>query len=204
MDNAERILFDTTWKCLRPRITRAAVLGVAGCGKSTLLRAMAGLSGPVSLATPGMEGRHRVVLDGGQVELVERASRPTDCDLILNVVDAADLAPSLALTLPLLAETSRVVVLVNKMDRAESRGLWVDVYGLSLELGVPAIPVVAVDGESVRRAVVDIDCLYEIMNSGRIRHPLDGAACAGSWKARAGAVCARVVRCGERASAMRC
>lgn len=71
-------------------------------------------------------------------------------DLVLNVVDAANLERNLYLTIQLLETGLPVMIALNKMDTAARRGLEVDVEKLSRALGVPVLCTAATQGaESV-------------------------------------------------------
>jgi len=64
-------------------------------------------------------------------------------DLIVNIIDASALERNLFLTLQLIELGRPVVLALNMMDEAERRGIHIDVDGLSKELGVPIVPIVA-------------------------------------------------------------
>ena len=68
-------------------------------------------------------------------------------DVILNVVDAVHLERDLFLTMQLLDMGKKVVVCLNMMDEAKSRGLQIDVSALSDHLGVPILPTTAIRRE---------------------------------------------------------
>lgn len=67
--------------------------------------------------------------------------------VLMNVVDASQLERNLHLTVQLLEYGVPVIVALNMMDVAESRGLQIDVRELSEHLGAPVIPVVARTGK---------------------------------------------------------
>jgi len=67
-------------------------------------------------------------------------------DVIVNVVDASALERNLAFTVQLLELEPRMVVALNQIDVAESRGVIVYPEELSRLLGVPVVPTVAVKG----------------------------------------------------------
>ncbi|OAQ20659.1 ferrous iron transport protein B [Thermosulfurimonas dismutans] len=62
--------------------------------------------------------------------------------VIVNVVDASNLERNLYLTVQLLEFGKPMVVALNMIDVAKSRGLYVDVEVLSRLLGVPVVPTV--------------------------------------------------------------
>ncbi len=70
-----------------------------------------------------------------------------DDDLIVNVVDAANLERNLYLTVQLLEMGVPLVVALNMMDVARRRGMQIDTATLAAKLGCPVVPVVAVSGE---------------------------------------------------------
>jgi len=67
-------------------------------------------------------------------------------DVIINVVDASALERNLAFTIQLLELEPRMVVALNQIDVAESKGVIVYTEELSRLLGVPVVPTVAVKG----------------------------------------------------------
>ena len=150
----------------RPRLT-IAIAGNPNCGKSALFNAFTGVRQRTG-NWPGVtvdrkEGRFE--LDGCQVSVIdlpgiysldassldEQITRDyllgRDYDLIVNVVDAANLERNLYLTVQLLEMGVPLVLALNMMDVARRRGLEIDTARLSAELGCPVVPVVAVSGE---------------------------------------------------------
>lgn len=70
-------------------------------------------------------------------------------DVLLNIVDCANLERNLYLTTQLLELDIPLVVALNKVDIAEKRGLKIDVDRLSELLGVGMIPTVGCDGRGI-------------------------------------------------------
>ena len=66
-----------------------------------------------------------------------------DVDIIVNVVDAANLTRNLYLTTQLMQFNKPIIVLLNMMDVAKSRGINIDTEKLSKELNITVIPTVA-------------------------------------------------------------
>lgn len=64
-------------------------------------------------------------------------------DLVVTVVDAANLERNLYLVVQILELGSRVVVALNMTDVADSRGIKIDVEKISKGLGVPVIQTIA-------------------------------------------------------------
>lgn len=163
------------------KIERIAIAGVPNSGKTSLFNALTGARQRVGnwpgVTVEKIEGNFP--LKGTDVELVdlpgtynlspdtedqkvaERVIRDGEYDLILNVVDATNLSRNLYLTMDLMDRTNQMIVLLNMVDVAENEGINVDAEKLSKQLGHPVVPVVAVNKESVRKAVKQIEGLLE-------------------------------------------
>jgi ferrous iron transport protein B len=83
-------------------------------------------------------------------ELVSRkyiaVERP---DVVINVVDASVLERNLFFTLQLMELETPMVIALNQMDIAKSKGVQVDTKKLEQLLGVPVMPTVAVKGVGI-------------------------------------------------------
>ncbi len=81
----------------------------------------------------------------------ERVARDVilTADLVINVVDVANLSRDLFLTLQLIDLGLPVVIALNMMDQAEGLGLQVHPEVLGRELGVPVVPMTVVLGRGV-------------------------------------------------------
>ena len=66
-----------------------------------------------------------------------------DVDVIVNIVDASNLSRNLYLTTQLMKFNKPIVILLNMLDVAESKGIYTDFDKLSKELGVTVIPIIA-------------------------------------------------------------
>ncbi len=71
-------------------------------------------------------------------------------DVIINVVGAPVLERNLFFTMQLLEMDTPLVVCLNQMDIAQSKGLKIDSAKLAHSLGVPVVPTVAAKGRGVR------------------------------------------------------
>lgn len=151
---------------------RALTIAVAGnpnCGKSALFNALTGIRQKTG-NWPGVTverklGRCRI--DGRDVSVVdlpgiysfdaasldERVTRDyllsREADLVLNVVDAANLERNLYFSVQLLEMGVPLVVALNMMDVARKRGIRIDAQALSKRLGCPVVPIVATTGEGL-------------------------------------------------------
>lgn len=156
-----------------------ALAGNPNCGKTTLFNAVTGARQHVS-NYPGItvEKKEGVAhVDGCQLlvvdlpgtysltaysleELVARDflvnERPR---VVVNIVDASNLERNLYLTVQLLELGMPLVLVLNMMDAAASRGITIDVTELSRRLGIPVIPAVARTGrgkDELLRVVADL------------------------------------------------
>ncbi len=195
---------------------RFALIGQPNCGKSTLFNSVSGykaetgnFSGTTVIFT---ESRVRVL--GQVVDLVDlpgsyaldglnpaesetlRYLESRDVDVIINVADASHLAQSLELTFELLPLRRPLILALNMLDEAMRLGLRIDGEGLSRELEIPVLPLVASKGRGVKE--VFLKALEagkdKTKNVKRNVAPADAA----TRHARAMEVAARFVTRGER------
>ena len=148
---------------------KIAIAGNPNCGKSALFNLLTGVRQKTG-NWPGVtverrEGRSRI--DGRNVTVVdlpgiysfdadsldERVTRDyllsRDADLVVNVVDAANLERNLYFSVQLLEMGVPLVVALNMMDVARRRGIELDAEELSRRIGCPVVPIVATDGEGL-------------------------------------------------------
>ncbi len=146
-----------------------AIAGNPNCGKSALFNTLTGIHQKTG-NWPGVtvdrkEGQFE--LEQYQVRLIdlpgiysldaasidEQITRDyllsREADLIINVVDAANLERNLYLTVQLLEMGVPMVLALNMMDVARKRGIEIDVPRLAEELGCPVVPIVATTGEGL-------------------------------------------------------
>lgn len=163
------------------KVERIAIAGVPNSGKTSLFNTLTGSRQRVGnwpgVTVEKVEGKLK--FDGNVIDLVdlpgtynlspdtedqkvaERVIRDGEYDLIINVVDATNISRNLFLTMDLLERTDQMIVLLNMMDVAESEGIDVNINKLSKELGLTVIPVIAVDKESVAKAIEQVKAAVE-------------------------------------------
>lgn len=160
-----------------------ALLGNPNCGKTALFNRLTGSRQKVAnyagVTVERVEGR--LATAGGRVlrlldlpgayslyprspdervtrdVLMGHAAGEKRPDLVLCVVDAANLRRHLKLVMAALRLGLPCVVALNMADRAERLGLAVDADALAAELGVPVVRTVATSGEGIDalRALLD-------------------------------------------------
>jgi len=151
---------------------RALTIAVAGnpnCGKSALFNALTGIRQKTGnwpgvtverkLGRCRIDGRDITVVDLPGIYSFDAASLDEcvtrdyllsrEADLVLNVVDAANLERNLYFSVQLLEMGVPLVVALNMMDVARKRGIQIDAEELSDRLGCPVVPVVATTGEGL-------------------------------------------------------
>lgn len=166
---------------------RIALVGNPNCGKTTLFNALTGARHHVG-NWPGVtvekkSGEYRqdgktievidlpgtYSLDVHQVSLDERVAHDFiaggSADLIVNIVDAANLERNLYLTTQLAAMQVPMLVVLNMVDVAEAKGQPVDAQALAARLGCPVVPVVAAKSTG-------IDSLKTALNQAAAHKPL--------------------------------
>ncbi|QIK39012.1 Fe(2+) transporter permease subunit FeoB [Caldichromatium japonicum] len=153
-----------------PRIPlTVALAGNPNCGKSALFNALTGIRQTTG-NWPGVTVERKeghLELDGRRIRVIdlpgiysldassldERVTRDyllsREADLIINVLDAANLERHLYLTVQLLEMGVPVLIAINMMDVARRRGIQIDTDRLSQALGCPVVPVVAVTKEGL-------------------------------------------------------
>ena len=77
-------------------------------------------------------------------------------DVVVTVLDSANLERNLYLAVQILELGSRVIAALNMLDVADSRGIKVDIPAFSQALGVPVVKTVASRGEGIGDLVDEI------------------------------------------------
>ncbi len=70
-------------------------------------------------------------------------------EAIINIVDGTNLERNLYLTIQLLELERPMIIALNMMDEVQKRGDTIDCERLSLELGIPVVPISARTGEGI-------------------------------------------------------
>ena len=70
-------------------------------------------------------------------------------DLVINVVDASVLERNLFFTLQLMELETPMIMALNQIDMAKSKGIAIDIEKLEQILGVPVVPTIAIKGVGV-------------------------------------------------------
>lgn len=146
-----------------------AITAIPNSGKTTLFNRLAGANQTVG-NWPGVSVEKKVgrlSLDGFQVRLVDLPGAysitPSSLeeeivrnyfldsppDMILNIVEAANLYRGLGMTLQLCMSGIPMVLAVNMMDEARRQGIQIDFESFSRHLGIPVVPLAARTGEGV-------------------------------------------------------
>ena len=147
-------------------------MGNPNVGKSVIFSRLTGIE-VVSANYPGttveyMEGRMKLgvqmatLVDApgvysldptSNVEEVTRKIFTQGADVIVNVIDSTNLERNLNLTLQILEWGLPTVVALNLWDVATHKGIEIETSALAKELGVQAVPTVAVSGQGIYELV---------------------------------------------------
>jgi len=148
-----------------------ALAGNPNCGKTALFNTLTGIRQRTG-NWPGVtvdrkEGRFTIdreevrVIDLPGIYSLDAASLDEqvtrdyllsgEADLIVNIVDAANLERNLYFTVQMLEMGVPLVMALNMMDVARKRGLEIDIERLAQDLGCLVVPIVAVSGEGITK-----------------------------------------------------
>jgi len=161
-----------------------ALAGIPNSGKTTFFNAVTGarqkvgnwpgvtvekIEGSLALKENNVNlvdlpGTYNLSPDTEEQRIAEKTIRENDADLVINIVDASNLSRNLYLTMDIMKLQKNMVVFLNMTDIAEKEGIKVNYRKLEQELGVPVIPVVSVDRNSVNKAK---DIINDIVSGKR-------------------------------------
>jgi len=158
------------------------LIGNPNCGKTTLFNALTGMRQKVG-NWPGVTVERKSgffdTVDGDRVEVVDlpgtysldAASSASldeavareyalsgEADVIVSILDAANLERNLYLTTQLMEMRVPLVLAVNMLDLAAEAGITVDIEQMAQRLDCPVVPIVAARGEGLddlKRQVIE-------------------------------------------------
>ena len=154
---------------IKTKTLTVALAGNPNCGKTTIFNGLTGSTAKVG-NWPGVtvERKQGILKDGDREFIItdlpgiyslaaesedERVSRDFlisgNVDLVVSIVDAANLERNLFLTTSIIESGLPVVVALNMMDSAEKEGIKIDTAELEKNLGCPVYPLSAVKKDSL-------------------------------------------------------
>lgn len=154
---------------------KVALLGNPNVGKTTIFNALTGLKQRVG-NWPGVTIEKREGKLGNDINIVdlpgiyamdtysneEKISKNylenEDVDVIVNIVDASNLSRNLYLTTQLMKYNKPIILVLNMIDMAKSKGIDIDVKKLEKELGVKVVCMVAkkkVDSTIIKQDIIE-------------------------------------------------
>lgn len=124
------------------RRLRIALVGLPGSGTSAIFRAVQG-------ASPG-QADIDIGFDQARVMEMPAAHDLSGVDVVIQVIDATNLARDLELTRMLLALGRPLVLAMNRMDAARGKGMHIGTRALADRLGVRVVPTIGTMGYGIR------------------------------------------------------
>lgn len=149
------------------------VVGNPNCGKTTLFNALTGSRQHVGnwpgvtvekktgeysfngkrISVVDLPGTYSLESDDDSISLDEKVARDfvasRQANLIINIVDAANIERNLYLTSQLIEMRVPMILVLNMMDAVKKRGIKIDLHELSKQLACPVVAVVAASGQGL-------------------------------------------------------
>ncbi|CNI67144.1 ferrous iron transport protein B [Yersinia rohdei] len=94
-----------------------------------------------------------------------------EADLLINVVDAANLERNLYLTLQLIELGIPCILALNMLDIAKSQHIDIDIAALSQQLGCPVIPLISTRGRGINELKNSIDEFQPVTFKALVDYP---------------------------------
>ncbi len=82
-------------------------------------------------------------------------------DAVVDIVDASNLERNLYLAIQILEMGAPLIIALNMMDMAESRGYYIDFKALAQEIGAPVVPMVANRNRGTNELLKEIVNVFE-------------------------------------------
>lgn len=171
------------------------LIGNPNCGKTTLFNQLTGARQRVgnwagvtverkegsfktaahSVTLVDLPGTYSLTTISAHTSLDEQiASRylfSDQADLVINVLDAANLERNLYLTVQLLEMGIPCIVALNMLDIAERQNIHIDCQALAAQLGCPVIPLVSTRGRGIQELKAAIDHYAVSATPFRVDYP---------------------------------
>jgi ferrous iron transport protein B len=177
---------------------RFALIGNPNCGKTSLFNRLTGArakvanypgvtverrSGPVNLTSttqsPAAElldlpGTYSLFVTSPDEQVARdvilgKIAGEAKPDVLIAVIDATNLRLGLRLVMELKTLNRPMVLALNQMDAARSRGISINTAGLARDIGIPVIETVAVN----RQGTDELKVLLAEFASNHAQHPLE-------------------------------
>lgn len=161
------------------------VVGNPNCGKTTLFNALTGARQHVgnwpgvtvekktgeyvhagkTIELVDLPGTYSLETSEDDVSLDEKVARDfvasRTADLIINIVDAANIERNFYLTSQLIEMRVPMLIALNMMDAAKQRGMDIDMAELAKRIGCPVVPIVAATGAGIAALKQQINAAAE-------------------------------------------